>query len=63
MVIYLKITYKSFDLKNVLNHIFTGMTIEVINEKNPECIPWSKVCAQYVIESSGCFTTLETAKV
>jgi len=38
-----------------------GKTIEVFSEKDPKCIPWSTAGAEYVVESTGVFTTTETA--
>ncbi|KAA0175132.1 hypothetical protein FNF27_03430 [Cafeteria roenbergensis] len=41
--------------------IVNGKPIKVFNEKDPASIPWSSVDAEYVIESTGVFTTLDTA--
>ncbi len=38
-----------------------GMEIPVYNEKDPANIPWGTAGAEYVIESSGVFTTIEKA--
>jgi len=38
-----------------------GHCIAVHNEKNPEQIPWDKDGAEYVVESTGVFTTIEKA--
>jgi glyceraldehyde 3-phosphate dehydrogenase len=38
-----------------------GKKISVYNKLNPEEIPWSNDNAEYVVESSGAFTTLEKA--
>merc|ERR1719397_892071 len=38
-----------------------GKTIEVFSEKDPKNIPWSTAGAEYVVESTGVFTTTETA--
>lgn len=38
-----------------------GKLITVYNKMNPEEIPWSECDVEYVVESSGAFTTLEKA--
>lgn len=43
------------------NLIVNGKKIVVYNFKDPVEIPWGKVGAEYVVESSGVFTTTETA--
>lgn len=40
-----------------------GMRISVYNERSPETIPWDKDSAEYVVESTGVFTTMEKAQV
>ncbi|KAF4039223.1 putative glyceraldehyde 3-phosphate dehydrogenase C-terminal domain-containing protein [Phytophthora infestans] len=43
-------------------HIFVnGKPIRVFNEMNPENIKWGEEQVQYVVESTGAFTTLEKA--
>ena len=37
------------------------MRIAVFNEMKPTDIPWSKAGAEYVVESTGVFTTVEKA--
>merc|ERR1712033_140081 len=44
------------------NLIVDGHTIKVFNEMKPENIPWSSAGAEYVVESTGVFTTLDKAK-
>lgn len=44
------------------NIIVNGKKIRVFAEKDPAAIKWVDVGAEYVIESTGLFTTLETAK-
>ncbi|XP_069696703.1 glyceraldehyde-3-phosphate dehydrogenase 2-like isoform X2 [Periplaneta americana] len=39
--------------------IIDGKTIAVYQEKDPSKIPWSKHSAEYVVESTGVFTTIE----
>lgn len=39
-----------------------GQKIQVFQERNPADIPWGKVGADYVVESTGVFTTIEKAK-
>jgi len=41
--------------------IVNGKTIDVYNEKDPASIPWGKSGADYVVESTGVFTTIEKA--
>ena len=41
----------------------TGKSIRVYNEKDPEKIKWKELQVEYVIEASGKFTEVETAKV
>jgi glyceraldehyde-3-phosphate dehydrogenase type I len=43
--------------------VIDGKQIQVFNEKEPAKIPWGKVGVEYVIESTGVFTTLEKAKL
>lgn len=42
---------------------FTGKKIQVFAERDPKNIPWGKVGADIVVESTGVFTTLEKAGV
>ncbi|KAI7697294.1 Glyceraldehyde-3-phosphate dehydrogenase [Sarcoptes scabiei] len=42
--------------------VVDGHKIQVFAERNPADIPWGKVGADYVVESTGCFTTMEKAK-
>ena len=39
----------------------SGMRIAVFNEMKPSDIPWSKAGAEYIVESTGVFTTVEKA--
>ena len=41
--------------------IVNGKRIKVFNEKDPAQVKWAEVGAEYVLECSGVFTTLETA--
>ena len=41
--------------------IVNGKTIKVFNCKNPEEIPWKNISADYIVESTGVFTTTEKA--
>nr|CAI5855830.1 unnamed protein product [Callosobruchus analis] len=43
------------------NLIVNGNKIVVFNEKDPKVIPWGKHGADYVVESTGVFTTIEKA--
>ena len=38
-----------------------GKPIEVYGERDPKNLPWGKIGAEYVVESTGVFTTLEKA--
>lgn len=42
--------------------VIDGKSISVFTEKEPTKIPWGKAGVEYVIESTGVFTTLEKAK-
>jgi glyceraldehyde 3-phosphate dehydrogenase len=39
--------------------IVNGTEISVFTEKDPEQIPWGKLGAEYVVESTGVFTTID----
>jgi len=41
--------------------VIDGQAISVFMEKDPSAIPWGSVGAEYVVESTGVFTTLEKA--
>jgi len=41
--------------------LIDGQAISVFMEKDPSAIPWDSVGADYVVESTGVFTTLEKA--
>lgn len=43
------------------NLVVNGKTIQVFSEKEPSAIPWGKVGAQYVCESTGVFTSKDKA--
>jgi glyceraldehyde-3-phosphate dehydrogenase/erythrose-4-phosphate dehydrogenase len=40
-----------------------GQKISVFSERDPKAIPWGKAGAEYVVESTGVFTTIEKASV
>jgi glyceraldehyde 3-phosphate dehydrogenase len=42
--------------------VVNGHKIHVFQEMKPTSIPWSKAGAEYVVESTGVFTTIEKAK-
>lgn len=42
--------------------VINGAVITVFSEKDPGNIPWSKAGAEYVVESTGIFTSTEKAK-
>lgn len=41
--------------------VIDGNVITVFNERDPAAIPWSSAGAEYVVESTGVFTTMEKA--
>lgn len=42
--------------------VIDGKTIQVFQERDPKAIPWGKAGADYVVESTGVFTTIDKAK-
>lgn len=42
--------------------VVNGQRIHVFQERNPADIPWGKVGVEYVVESTGVFTTIEKAQ-
>nr|QES71277.1 glyceraldehyde-3-phosphate dehydrogenase [Helopeltis theivora] len=42
--------------------VVNGKKIAVFQERDPKAIPWGKSGAEYVVESTGVFTTIEKAK-
>lgn len=42
--------------------VVNGHAINVFSERDPKNIPWASVGAEYVVESTGVFTTLEKAQ-
>ena len=40
-----------------------GHAISVFQERDPKAIPWGSVGVEYVVESTGVFTTIEKANV
>jgi glyceraldehyde 3-phosphate dehydrogenase len=43
------------------NLIVDGKSIKVLSQKDPSLLNWSEYGAEYIIESTGFFTTIETA--
>lgn len=43
--------------------VVNGNKIAVFSERDPKTIPWSKAGAEYVVESTGVFTTIDKASV
>ena len=43
--------------------VVNGKKIIVYSERDPKAIPWGKAGADYVVESTGVFTTIEKASV
>lgn len=43
------------------NLVVNGKTIHVYSERDPKNIPWAKAGAEYIVESTGVFTTIEKA--
>jgi glyceraldehyde 3-phosphate dehydrogenase len=50
-------TVEAKDGKLVVN----GSAISVFQERDPSAIPWGKAGAEYIVESTGVFTTIEKA--
>lgn len=44
------------------NLVINGKTVRFHMEKDPASIPWSETGAEYIVESTGVFTTTEKAK-
>ena len=42
--------------------VVNGQQIHVFTEKDPTQIPWGKSGAEYVVEATGVFTTIEKCK-
>lgn len=49
----------SLDSEN--NLVVNGKIIKVYQERDPANIPWEKAGAEYIVESTGVFTTTEKA--
>ena len=43
--------------------VVNGNKIAVFNEREAKAIPWAKTDAEYIVESTGVFTTIEKASV
>jgi glyceraldehyde 3-phosphate dehydrogenase len=43
--------------------VIEGKPISVFGERDPAAIPWGKAGADYVVESTGVFTTIEKASL
>lgn len=41
--------------------VINGKAMSVYSERDPANIPWSKDGAEYIVDSTGCFTTLDKA--
>lgn len=41
--------------------VVNGQKISVFQERDPKAIPWGKAGAEYIVESTGVFTTIEKA--
>ncbi len=42
--------------------VVNGHRVKVFNEKEPSNVPWGEVGAEYILECSGVFTTIEAAE-
>lgn len=50
------------DVKAENGHlVINGQTIQVFQERDPKNIAWAKAGAEYIVESTGVFTTIEKA--
>ena len=56
-----KIFYKVLISLILENRVIDGMKINVYGERDPNAIPWKDAGAEYVVESTGVFTTTEKA--
>lgn len=45
------------------NLVVNGNKIQVFSERDPKDIPWAKAGAEYIVESTGVFTTIEKASL
>ena len=43
------------------NLVVNGKTIKMFQKRDPAEIPWAKCGAEYIVESTGVFTTTEKA--
>ena len=43
------------------NIVVNGKTIHFLKERDPANIPWAKYGAEYIVESTGVFTTIDKA--
>ena len=43
--------------------VVNGNKIAVFNERDPKVIPWCRAGAEYIVEATGMFTTVEKACV
>lgn len=43
--------------------VINGNKIAVFSERDPKAIPWGKAGAEYIVESTGVFTTIDKASV
>lgn len=60
----LNLEYYSYMLPSSKAYSFhLGQKIAVFSERDPKAIPWGKSGAEYVVESTGVFTTIEKASV
>ena len=48
-------------VSNEKYRVINGMKINVYGERDPNAIPWKDAGAEYVVESTGVFTTTEKA--
>lgn len=51
----------TIELDGQNNLVINGKTIKVYQERDPANIPWGKEGAEYIVESTGVFTTTEKA--
>ena len=42
--------------------LLNGQTVHIVNDRNPENLPWSQLNIDYVVESTGAFRTKETCE-
>lgn len=53
--------FGTFVILPTCSSLFSERVIQVFSEKDPKAIPWKSAGAEYIVESTGVFTTIEKA--